>query len=149
VLDPTFTWHDHGHPEPTTLLAHRYQVILDSFSARFVGAVESMAEVLDSGGTVAYHCAVGKDRTGLLTALVLDTLGASDDAQCGRVVLSDIHVSPGPPENDYSSPQTRFPDGCITDTLSPQEAVLAFMLFDLSSCVQPEDQPVVPPTIIR
>lgn len=76
-------------------------------------------------------------------------LGASDDAQCGRVVLSDIHVSPGPPDNDYSSPQTRFPDGCITDTLSPQEAVLAFMLFDLSACIVPDNQAPTAPPILR
>jgi protein-tyrosine phosphatase len=88
VLDPTFTWHDDAHPEPATLLAHRYQVILDSFSARFAGAVESMAAVLDTGSAVAYHCAVGKDRTGLLTALVLDTLGASDEAIVADYVRS-------------------------------------------------------------
>jgi hypothetical protein len=77
-------------------------------------------------------------------------LGASDADQCGRVVLSDIHVSPGPPDEDYSSTSTDFPNGCITSTLSPQEAVLAFMLFDLSACIVPDDQaPVAPPTIIR
>lgn len=94
VLDPTFTWHDHDHPEPTTLLAHRYRVILDSFSSRFVGALESIAATFDGAGAngggaaVAYHCAVGKDRTGLLTALVLDTLGANDEAIVADYVLS-------------------------------------------------------------
>jgi hypothetical protein len=77
-------------------------------------------------------------------------LGASDAEQCGRVVLSDIHVSPGPPDQDYSSTATDFPEGCITSTLSPQEAVLAFMLFDLSACIVPDNQvPTAPPTIIR
>jgi hypothetical protein len=77
-------------------------------------------------------------------------LGASDADQCGRVVLSDIHVSPGPPDFDFSRPLTQFPEGCVTDTLSPQEAVLAFMLFDLSACIVPDDQaPVAPPITIR
>jgi protein-tyrosine phosphatase len=31
-----------------------------------------------SGGAVAYHCAVGKDRTGLLTALLLGVLDVDD-----------------------------------------------------------------------
>ena len=80
-------------------------------------------------------------------------LGAPDSEQCGRVVLSDIHVSPGVIENgtpidDISDPTISFPNGCVTSTLSPQEAVLAFMLFDLSACVIPDNQaPVAPPII--
>lgn len=76
-------------------------------------------------------------------------LGASDAEQCGRVVLSDLHVSPGFPDGDYSDPLTAFPEGCITDTLSPQEAVLAFMLFDLSACIVPDNQAPVAPPVIR
>jgi hypothetical protein len=75
-------------------------------------------------------------------------LGASDAEQCGRVVLSDLHVSPGPPD-DFSTPDTEFPAGCVTNTLSPQEAVLAFMLFDLSACIVPDSQAPVAPPIIR
>jgi hypothetical protein len=76
-------------------------------------------------------------------------LGASDADQCGRVVLSDLHVSPGPPTGDFSDLVTEFPEGCVTDTLTPQEAVLAFMLFDLSACIVPDDQAPVAPPIIR
>lgn len=76
-------------------------------------------------------------------------LGASDADQCGRVVLSDLHVSPGYPDGDYSDATTEFPEGCITDTLSQQEAVLAFMLFDLSACIVPDNQAPVAPPIIR
>ncbi|HTV18384.1 MAG TPA: carboxypeptidase regulatory-like domain-containing protein [Polyangiaceae bacterium] len=76
-------------------------------------------------------------------------LGASDADQCGRVVLSDLHVSPGFPEGDFSDQLTDFPDGCITDTFSPQEAVLAFMLFDLSACIVPDNQAPVAPPVIR
>jgi hypothetical protein len=76
-------------------------------------------------------------------------LGASDADQCGRVVLSDLHVSPGFPDGDYSDQLTEFPEGCITNALSPQEAVLAFMLFDLSACIVPDNQAPVAPPIIR
>ena len=80
VLDPTFTWDEVPTRVPSDLLVERYQVILDEFSDRLVGAVCGVAEVMSTpDAAVAYHCAVGKDRTGLLTMLLLDTLGVSAD----------------------------------------------------------------------
>jgi hypothetical protein len=76
-------------------------------------------------------------------------LGAPDGEQCGRIVLSDIHVSPGDDGDDVSDPTVSFPNGCVSSGLSPQEVVLAFRLFDLSACIVPDGEAPVAPPIIR
>lgn len=49
--------------------------------------------------------------------------------QCGRVLYSDFHVSIG------NTGGKTFPAECDANPLSSQEKVLAYMLFDLASCV--------------
>jgi len=54
---------------------------------------------------------------------------ADANSRCGKVVFSDMHVSGGPGSGNY-------PSSCGGGlTLTPQEKALAFMFFDISSCV--------------
>ncbi|MDB4957897.1 MAG: Tryptophan synthase alpha chain [Myxococcales bacterium] len=53
------------------------------------------------------------------------------EMRCGKVVFSDMHVA-----GDSFSSGT-FPSGCSVSPLSGQEKALAFMLFDIASCVNP------------
>lgn len=59
-------------------------------------------------------------------------VGAGSSAQCGRVVFSDFHVA------DVRSEGKKFPKECKGSTLSTQERLLEFMLFDLASCITPD-----------
>jgi hypothetical protein len=73
-------------------------------------------------------------------------LGAAPDAQCGRAVYTDIHVSSG--DNSGGT----FPNNCTTlaNGLSNQEKALLFLMMDLSSCIQDESKPpVVPPPVVH
>jgi hypothetical protein len=69
-------------------------------------------------------------------------LGVAAEDQCGRIVYSNIHVTTG--NSDLATaaddPGVAFPEGCMTTGLTPQEKVLAFMLFDLSACLIPDDE---------
>ena len=57
--------------------------------------------------------------------------GSGTTKQCGRVTFSDWHAQSG-----IYSGGTVFPAVCPAGTMTPQEAILEFMLFDLSACVQ-------------
>jgi hypothetical protein len=55
-------------------------------------------------------------------------VGVPQEMQCGKVVYAGLHVA------SSSSVGTDFPAGCST-TFTPDEKALAFLLFDLGSCV--------------
>lgn len=57
-------------------------------------------------------------------------LEVAKDDRCGKVVFSDMHVASG----SLSEP---FPSGCSAQAMSAQEKALAFMLFDIATCVGP------------
>ncbi len=63
---------------------------------------------------------------------------AAEKDQCGRVYYSSFHIGSG------RSTTGTFPSACHMKALTPQERVLEFMLFDLTSCVQSD---AVPPVI--
>jgi hypothetical protein len=57
---------------------------------------------------------------------------------CGRVVYSDFHVESQPDNNPLTG--MVFPNECpggATGAMTPQEKLLEFMLFNLTSCVTP------------
>ena len=70
-------------------------------------------------------------------------LGAADDKICGRAVYTDLHVASV--DNNTTANAMGFPASCEMRDLSAQEKAVAFMLFDLSSCVQNEDEVPKPP----
>lgn len=70
-------------------------------------------------------------------------IGAPDDQICGRAVFTDLHVASV--DNLTAANGMGFPANCEQREMSSQEKAVAFMLFDLSSCVQNEDEVPKPP----
>jgi hypothetical protein len=77
-------------------------------------------------------------------------VGAQAANQCGRMVFSDWHSDnlgfagnyPSCPfvlgkTAPYYSHGMNFPTECDNNSMTPQQAIVEFMLFDLTACVQP------------
>lgn len=82
-------------PEPSDLMLEHYLVMTESSGPRFGLALTSMARAVEQGRPVVFHCTAGKDRTGVLAALVLSALGVGDDAiaaDYGRSALAMTHL---------------------------------------------------------
>jgi hypothetical protein len=72
-------------------------------------------------------------------------VGAPSQNQCGRVVFSDWHAED--PDTSMNWPKMKtFPAECDTGAMTAQEAILEFMLFDLSACVMPYTPVCTPKT---
>ena len=65
-------------------------------------------------------------------------VGKPPAQQCGKAVYGGMHIGTGTVDASFPSP------GC-DGPLTPQEKVLAFLFFDLSSCVGDDKLPPVPP----
>jgi hypothetical protein len=98
----------------------------------------SNIQSLDSTSTVTW--ANSPDPTGPRVFTVDTPVGQPVAKQCGRGVHLDMHVDEDDEEVESGYPTT----GCTTP-LKPDEAMFAFFFFDLSSCIQDETAPPMPP----
>jgi hypothetical protein len=98
---------------------------------------------VDSTGPAATTWITMNNHTAYMTANL--PLGAADDKVCGRAVYSDLHIGGATINGKTDGPGPDWPTGCVTSGMSAQEKALEFLLFDLSSCVQPDSQPPAPP----
>jgi len=72
-------------------------------------------------------------------------LNVPEDQICGREVYTDLHVASVGVEETSALNAKGFPASCEQREMSAQEKAVAFMLFDLSACVQSESKPPKPP----
>lgn len=88
---PTLDGEALGAP-PVDDMARRYMWYLEVGGDALVRAFDAVAERRD--GAVVFHCSAGKDRTGVLAALLLSVLGVSSEDIVADYVLTNsvIHL---------------------------------------------------------
>ncbi|MER7570213.1 GNAT family N-acetyltransferase [Streptomyces sp. NPDC126514] len=74
--------------DPGPYLAERYLEVAQDGTAEIGRALELVAEAAAADQPLVFHCASGKDRTGLLAALVLGLLGVDD-----HTVIEDFSLT--------------------------------------------------------
>jgi protein-tyrosine phosphatase len=78
-------------PDPATMtLDQIYLIMLDRYADRFVGVLRLLAD--DATHPIVFHCAAGKDRTGLVAALLLSVLGVDDETVAADYALTSEHI---------------------------------------------------------
>jgi len=78
-------------PDPSTMaLDEIYGLMLDRYAPRFVGVLRALAD--EGAHPIVFHCAAGKDRTGLVAALLLSLLGVDDETIAADYARTSEHI---------------------------------------------------------
>jgi len=77
--------------DPSTLtLDEIYGFMLERYAERFVAVLRTLADATTH--PIVFHCAAGKDRTGLVAALLLSLLGVDDETIAADYALTSEHI---------------------------------------------------------
>jgi protein-tyrosine phosphatase len=79
-------------PENFTTLANDYKRILDSFAPAMAEIMHAIASAPD--GAVLFHCMAGKDRTGMVAAILLDLVGVPRETIAEDYALTAEYLRP-------------------------------------------------------
>ncbi len=79
-------------PDGPTAKRDRYLIVLERFRGNVAAALRAVAGAPPGG--VVIHCAGGKDRTGLLSAFLLDLAGVDPETIAADYALSEERVRP-------------------------------------------------------
>ncbi|KLJ12712.1 hypothetical protein EMPG_12292 [Blastomyces silverae] len=87
-----FSWADYAVDDPTTTMLKMYQNILVTHAPIYRAVFEHIRDFPDQ--PFFFHCTAGKDRTGVLSALILRIAGYSSDTIVHDYVLTRVGFEP-------------------------------------------------------
>lgn len=86
---------EHEDVEPVVGVVRSYRMYLDSHAPVFRKVFEHIRD--RPGDPFLFHCSGGKDRTGVLAALILRLAGSSDEAIIHDYMLTRVGIEPARP----------------------------------------------------
>jgi protein-tyrosine phosphatase len=121
ILDPAA-----GFPPDTLTLAENYLWSLDRFGGLVVAAVSAVATAPEGG--VLVHCAAGKDRTGLISALLLGLVGVPDETIAADYAMTAELLRPRDQEWLEHGPGERADREALAARFAPTAEVMLAVL---------------------
>lgn len=109
-----------------------YREILSRWPQRFAGAAVAVATAPPGG--VLINCQVGRDRTGLMAALLLSVVGVADEEIAADYALSAVRLQPL-----YEQLIDEAPDETVRDRLRRENVSSAEAILDVLAHVKPRD----------
>ncbi|HEU4399414.1 MAG TPA: tyrosine-protein phosphatase [Actinomycetota bacterium] len=125
IVDPAA-----GFPPNTITLAENYLWSLDRFRALVATAMAAIANAPEGG--VLIHCAAGKDRTGLISALLLAVAGVPDQTVAADYALTAELLRPRDQEWLENGPGDRAEREALLARFAPTAEVMLEVLHQLS-----------------
>jgi protein-tyrosine phosphatase len=125
IIDPAA-----GYPPDTYTLAQNYLWMLDRFGG-FVAEVMAAVAAAPEGG-VLIHCAAGKDRTGLISALLLGLVEVPDEAIAADYAMTAELLRPRDEEWLENGPGERAEREAILARFAPTAEVMLEVLRGLT-----------------
>jgi protein-tyrosine phosphatase len=125
IIDPAA-----GFPPDTFTLAENYLWMLDRFRRQVAEVMTAIADAPD--GAVLIHCAAGKDRTGLVSALLLGLVGVPGETIATDYALTAEYLRPRDEEWLEHGPGERAEREAMAARFAPTAEVMLEVLAGLT-----------------
>ncbi len=76
----------------TPLLTEMYSIIVDRYQKNIARVMQAFVEA--TNGTILFHCHSGRDRTGIIAAMLLSLVGVDDSTIAKDYTISSIYIQP-------------------------------------------------------